>query len=1168
MARLGRGFPSHPLVRQAIIAAVIVVTASDSAPAVDAAARAVQVSVRTASDSAPATDSASRAIQVFHRTASDSAPATDIAAVNGQFRSATDSAPATDTASRAVQHFTRTATDSAPAVDSTKVLVRKAAHDSAPATDTATRAVQVSTRSVADAAPATDTASRAAQHATRTAADSAPAVDAVGLRVVKTAVDSAPATDSASRAVQFFVRTASDAAPAVDVATEIVIGAGGVEQRANQNWPLTGFEIDFGNTAGPPAAPPSSNRVSINARYRRLVSRQVQIHRGRQYELDQVQAGSCTITIPDPLELLNPDNSTSPFNSGSNNITPYRPFWMYGVWPNQPGSGNLYNDGVLSSGAGVDPSFEKGTGPLDGVLGGGTFVTSTAQAFDGLQSVLVTQAGAGAGNGVYAQSHNVTAPDITYTASAYVYPTGGASVGIQVVDAAGNVHVGTVAATQNAWTRIFVAWTTVDTLETVTIFGTGTGTPTYYVDAMMLEFGAHLSTYVTTGPTLYPIFTGYCERWPTQYDFDGYRAVRPLVAVDALALLAQTDINQQYSNVIAQDNPQFLMRLDDSAAPPLITGNPPGFGTTTNVQGGSINFAGDTLPDGTPAVTLSQQIQQSAPVVSTTLYSSAALGAVTLNLNAAVNAGDYILIDTGGRAEWAQVTACTAPAAAPYVATITESPFGIVGLQLSHSTGATVVSYAAQDSVVSTQHHSAYSVSWAGATFEGWFRPQQGDITMLLAGENLSGAVPTGFNTSNPISYRDTFLGIQSFYYGLNFVLNDPRNGPTNVQVPCNPAPPSYVSANYANVPDSAWHYYAIKVYANPANPAQYLWKVYVDLNPGVPAPVLGAQAIRRTRFNEIAQVASTYTGPPQSTVSAGKIAYYPYALGDDRILAHAQVGFGYANEITGTRVLRLLTQYWGGPIQVAAGSLPMANDFTYDPTIITSTSTSGAGQSRTMLDVLQEVQESERGLLYVDRFGTIQFEDRASRYANQTALWTFGENPTDVPGVEYPYSAYETDFDPTYLFTQTDLTSPTNSNFLPVFNPDGVRQYGTRVLTQQMQAYSDWDMQQASIFYLTRYGQVKTRITKLTLNPAGNPALWPVVLSLDISQRIKIVRRSQSGVAITNEFYIEQIQHQIDPDTGAWTVDLQCSPVFVPTAWVLGDPVYGVLDSTTVPIY
>src|SRR4051794_8841161 len=98
---------------------------------------------------------------------------------------------------------------------------------------------------------------------------------------------------------------------------------------ANPNFPLTGWEADF--TVGPPGVP-GNNRASINAPYRRLAVRGAQIDRGRNYELDQVQAGECKATITDPLEYLNPLNGSSPFNSGGNSIVPYRCLRVWAMW--------------------------------------------------------------------------------------------------------------------------------------------------------------------------------------------------------------------------------------------------------------------------------------------------------------------------------------------------------------------------------------------------------------------------------------------------------------------------------------------------------------------------------------------------------------------------------------------------------------------------------------------------------------------------------------------------------------------------------------------------------------------------------------------------------------------------------------------------------------------
>jgi hypothetical protein len=454
--------------------------------------------------------------------------------------------------------------------------------------------------------------------------------------------------------------------------------------------------------------------------------------------------------------------------------------------------------------------------------------------------------------------------------------------------------------------------------------------------------------------------------------------------------------------------------------------------------------------------------------------------------------------------------------------------------------------------------------------------------------------------------------------------------------------------------------------------------------------------------LNTFYMEASTQYSVAQAQVASARFAVYPGVVTADRIKAHYDRGTGHVGEFPGARVTRLLDAYWSGAVNVAPGSVGMAEDFNYD--------------TRTMLDVLQEIQETERGLLYADRFGTVVFEDRHSRYGNQQSIWTFGEGtdpfaplnqnadfsggmaswdvyggtanvsplawhsapqsaaflpdgvsayphlegnkvpvtvglsysascwalcpggyagasasinwydsaglylstasafaelPADtwvqlqvsghaptgaafatvVPtligipaastltyfddaqlvvsgqAVEYPYSDYAADHDPTYVFTEFDLTRPDNQNFAPIVNQASEIKYGQRIASQEVQVTTDFDLDQAGIYYTSRYGDPKTRISKLVLNPAANPALWAVVLSLEISQRVRVVRRSP-GFTYSAEYYIEQITHKVTAANGVWTVELQCSPVFVPQAWVLADPSLGVLGSSTTPVY
>jgi hypothetical protein len=238
-----------------------------------------------------------------------------------------------------------------------------------------------------------------------------------------------------------------------------------------------------------------------------------------------------------------------------------------------------------------------------------------------------------------------------------------------------------------------------------------------------------------------------------------------------------------------------------------------------------------------------------------------------------------------------------------------------------------------------------------------------------------------------------------------------------------------------------------------------------------------------------------------------------------------------------------------------------MADDFTYDPT-------QDGAQSRAVLDALQEIQDSERGLVYAAKDGTVVFEDRSSRYSGtQTALWVFGENPAGASPTEFPYLDYQDDTDPTYTFSQANLTRPGNGNFAPVVNATTQAKYGQRTVTQTLQCTTDFDLTQAGIFYTNRYANPVKRISTLTLNPSANPALWPVVLGLELSQRITVKRRN-AGVTISRDYYVEKITHKVDPENSEWLVDVQLSPVFVTSAWVLGDSTFGILGTSTTPVY
>lgn len=811
---------------------------------------------------------------------------------------------------------------------------------------------------------------------------------------------------------------------------------------ANPNQPLVVFEANF--QSGPPNLL-GGTRVSINQVARQTYVRGWDVQRGRQYELDQVQAGTATLNMVDENENLNPLNTASPYNTSGNTITSYRCLNISAFWPI---AGNMYNPNVNTA---YDGSFETTGSNAPFGAAGGSCVLSSAQALFGTKSLLVTQAGNTSAS--YAIVTIPGVPGVTATLSVYAYLTGGCSLQITCPDGTSS----SVLATQTTWTRIVVTYTMVDARDVVTFAGTVSATPTYFLDGFQVEFAATASAFTTSGPMKYQIYNGYIERFPTAYDMAGTRGLHQLQAVDALAVLSRTNITQSYLATINADGPLWYAPMNNTT--PATQGTLGGTGTDSwipyslpNSTNGSVQWGSDSTLDGDPAVVISQKNPTNPVTVS---------GAIPNN---ATN-------------------------------------LDIIGKPLSVPTNA--------------------------ATFECWFKFTAGVFGPFQW---------CSFYDDASLTAHGAVVDIQTINGDLWFHIFDDVTSSTYL-VALNS-----VDNTGGYFPDNQWHYAALTLFQ--FNPTTFGIAATID---NTEADYFSVFTTARNNGYGTMHVGNfTGFGDPVAQGSVARVGVYGRDIGSGNRRNHYQRGVGYINEMSGIRVHRLLSQYWGGPTNVANGYLKMAPDFDYN--------------NRTMLDVIQEIQESERGLLYVNRQGTVVFEDRSSRYTNQVPLAVFGENDS-------PYSEYDSDFDPTYTFSQANLSRPGNSAFAPVVNATSTTKYGQRILTQTLQCNTDFDLTQAATFYLHRYADPKVRVTTLRFNMAANPALFSVILPLDVSSRVT-VKRKTAALSTTNDYYVEQIHHTVDSESGDWMVDLQLSPVFVNTAWVLGDNTYGILGNGTAPVY
>jgi hypothetical protein len=412
-----------------------------------------------------------------------------------------------------------------------------------------------------------------------------------------------------------------------------------------------------------------------------------------------------------------------------------------------------------------------------------------------------------------------------------------------------------------------------------------------------------------------------------------------------------------------------------------------------------------------------------------------------------------------------------------------------------------------------------------------------------------------GESTIGAVDGPQHWIGLYTQFGALWGVLFDP-NGATPFTTPFR------VSGSTPVYPDGQWHYAAVVFLGSSS------YQLVYDLNATTTAAFTGASV--KIKLDNLFIESTTIFGDPVSEIAAANMALYPVALSSAQLTAHYQRGAGYLGELPGNRGLRLLTAYWGSNVVTDPGLTPLSADFYYDP----PSSAGSASQSASVLGALEDVADTEGGLVWVDTGGTIHFDGRTTRYVKQpTSLFTFGENAS---GGELPYLEVEYDYDPTYVYSEADLTCDATGNVLVATNASSQAAYGQRILSKTLFARNDWDVQQTANFYAQRYAKpagapgtgTAPRISRLTLNPASNPGLFGAVLSLDIGSRVTVKRRTAAGVTISGDYYVEQVGHTISGPDSAWTVDYQLSPVFNTQVWILGDATNSVLGSTTRTVF
>lgn len=337
---------------------------------------------------------------------------------------------------------------------------------------------------------------------------------------------------------------------------------------ANPNWPTLFAEGEFG------ANPFYTTASSLI--YTDLTPRLYQrwlLHRGRQFELDQMQPGQWTGQWRNRDGFLDPTNTSSPYAPG---VVPYRGYRLRAQWPS---SVNLVS-GDIATGGEVTPLAPNAS--VSNLTSGYTtpVVAASASAWQGTQVWQVTL-GASATTGLTLIGVTYLAvlatPGTPYTMT---WQVRSASTGanpvvtpiINWINWSGTVSV-TSGSTVTLTGSPTAAWTTVTLSGTVPSGATAAGfgfllttAPgiawSFQADGIQVEQSGTASAFSTPG-TNYPLYSGLIERYPQTWTNQGtYGLVTP-INVDALAPLSQVLLKEAFIMDVANTNPAWFYPLND-----------------------------------------------------------------------------------------------------------------------------------------------------------------------------------------------------------------------------------------------------------------------------------------------------------------------------------------------------------------------------------------------------------------------------------------------------------------------------------------------------------------------------------------------------------------------------------------------------------------------------
>jgi hypothetical protein len=218
--------------------------------------------------------------------------------------------------------------------------------------------------------------------------------------------------------------------------------------------------------------------------------------------------------------------------------------------------------------------------------------------------------------------------------------------------------------------------------------------------------------------------------------------------------------------------------------------------------------------------------------------------------------------------------------------------------------------------------------------------------------------------------------------------------------------------------------------------------------------------------------------------------------------------------------------------------------------------------KARSALEHILHIEQTEMGRFYMAGDGQAVWLARHSLLSHDyytTPQVVFG-GPSGIP-----YQDIQPDYSDDLLYTSV-TASRVGGDVQSVEDADAVADYGSTVLDRgELLSTSDSELSDLIYYLLDQHKRPVTRFRSIRTIASADLSILEELLNLELSYRATVNHAEPDlGFTETQAVSLENISHTIDYRAGSWLWDCALSDADSRRYWILGDPVYGVLGSTT----